>query len=162
MVLQTPRPFTEMTVRENATLGAMFGARQLREREATRKADELLDFVGLLDRAGEPVAALNLHDQRFLEIARQLAGEPRVILLDEVMAGLNDTELESSIDMVRRVRAERGVTVLWVEHVMKAVMSLAERVLVLNFGQLIADGIPTDVMQQDDVVAAYLGERRIA
>ena len=99
-----------------------------------RRADEMLEFVGLADRRDEPVGSLNLHEQRFLEIARQLAGRPRLVLLDEVMAGLNDTELASSIDMVRRARAELGVTVIWVEHVMKAVMSLAERILVLNFG----------------------------
>jgi ABC-type branched-subunit amino acid transport system ATPase component len=159
IVLQTPLPFETMTVRENATIGAMFGARNLRERDAARKADEILEFVGLDRRARDPVQALNLHDQRFLEIARQLAGEPQLILLDEVMAGLNDTELVSSIDMVRRVRAELGVTVIWVEHVMKAVMALAERVVVLNFGRVIADGPPSSVMTQPDVVTAYLGER---
>jgi branched-chain amino acid transport system permease protein len=119
----------------------------------------MLAFVGLADRRAQPVASLNLHERRFLEIARQLAGRPRLVLLDEVMAGLNDTELEGSIEMVRRARAELGVTVIWVEHVMKAVMSLAERILVLNFGQLIADGSPHLVMRQPDVVAAYLGEQ---
>ena len=99
-----------------------------------RRAADMLDFVGLADRRDEPVGSLNLHEQRFLELARQLAGRPRLVLLDEVMAGLNDTELASSIDMVRRARAEFGITVIWVEHVMKAVMSLAERILVLNLG----------------------------
>jgi ABC-type branched-subunit amino acid transport system ATPase component len=159
MVLQTPRPFENMSVLENVTLGAMFGGGRVRERDAIASAARLLEFVGLGDRAGQPVTALNLHEQRFLEVARQLAGEPRLILLDEVMAGLNDTELQHSIGMVRRVRDEFGVTVVWVEHVMKAVMSLAERVLVLNFGRLIADGVPSEVMAQPDVVTAYLGDR---
>ena len=159
MVLQTPRPFETMTVRENAVLGAMFGGVPTSERQATRAADEMLEFVDLHDRADEEVGALNLHEQRFLEIARQLAARPRLVLLDEVMAGLNDSELEASVEMVRRARAEFGVTVLWVEHVMKAVMSLAERILVLNFGELIADGDPEDVMRQPDVVRAYLGEQ---
>ena len=162
MVLQTPRPFATMTVRENAALGAMFGGKRIRAVDATRRADEMLEFVGLAERRDEPVGNLNLHEQRFLEIARQLAGRPRLILLDEVMAGLNDTELEGSMAMVRRARADIGVTVIWVEHVMKAVMNLAERILVLNFGELIADGTPRDVMRLPDVVTAYLGERGAA
>jgi branched-chain amino acid transport system ATP-binding protein len=159
MVLQTPRGFETMTVRENVTLGALFGGPRVRQDEAIRTAAEMLEFVGLADRRDEPVGSLNLHEQRLLEVARQLAGQPRLVLLDEVMAGLNDTELGTSINMVRRARAELGVTVIWVEHVMKAVMSLAERILVLNFGQLIADGPPADVMRLPDVVTAYLGER---
>jgi ABC-type branched-subunit amino acid transport system ATPase component len=162
IVLQTPRPFVTMTVRENATLGAMFGGARVDESAAVRAADEMLEFVGLADRRDEAVGALNLHEQRFLEIARQLAARPRLVLLDEVMAGLNDSELAASVEMVRRARAEFGVTVIWVEHVMKAVMSLAERILVLNFGMLIADGEPHDVMRQPDVVTAYLGERGVA
>ena len=158
MVLQTPRPFETMSVRDNATLGALFGGRRVGEATAERQADEMLEFVGLAHRRNQMVGSLNLHEQRFLEIARQLAGGPRLILLDEVMAGLNDTELDSSIEMVRRCRSELGITVIWVEHVMKAVMTLAERILVLDFGRLIADGAPHDVMTQPDVVTAYLGE----
>jgi ABC-type branched-subunit amino acid transport system ATPase component len=162
MVLQTPRPFGTMTVRENAILGAMFGGGRTSEVEASRAADEMLEFVELGDRRDEAVGSLNLHEQRFLEIARQLAARPRLVLLDEVMAGLNDSELAASVEMVRRARAEFGVTVIWVEHVMKAVMSLAERILVLNFGELIADGLPNDVMRLPEVVTAYLGDRGAA
>ena len=158
MVLQTPRPFETMTVRDNAVLGAMFGGARISEREAVRAADEMLEFVDLADRGDEEVGALNLHEQRFLEIARQLAARPKLVLLDEVMAGLNDSELASSVEMVRRAREEFGVTVIWVEHVMKAVMNLAERILVLDFGELIADGDPLEVMRQSNVVTAYLGE----
>ena len=161
IVLQTPRPFETMTVGENAALGALFGGERLSEAKAVRRADQLLEFVELIDRRDEPVGSLNLHEQRLLEIARQLGGAPRLILLDEVMAGLNDSELDHSVEMVRRARAEFGVTVVWVEHVMKAVMSLAERVLVLNFGRMIADGPPDDVMRQPDVVTAYLGEQAV-
>ena len=159
MVLQTPRPFETMTVRENVVLGAMFGGGRMSERAATRAADEMLEFVELADRRDEEVGALNLHEQRFLEIARQLAARPKLVLLDEVMAGLNDSELTASVEMVRRARADFGVTVIWVEHVMKAVMSLAERILVLNFGVLIADGLPQEVMRLPEVVTAYLGEQ---
>ena len=158
IVLQTPRPFETMTVRENVVLGGMFGGGRMSERDATRAADEMLEFVDLADRRDEEVGALNLHEQRFLEIARQLAARPKLVLLDEVMAGLNDSELDASVDMVRRACSEFGVTVIWVEHVMKAVMSLAERILVLNFGTLIADGQPQEVMRLPEVVTAYLGE----
>jgi branched-chain amino acid transport system ATP-binding protein len=162
IVLQTPRPFETMSVRENAILGAMFGGGRVSERAATRAADEMLEFVGLDDRRSEGVGALNLHEQRFLEIARQLAARPKLMLLDEVMAGLNDSELDASVAMVRRSCSEFGVTVIWVEHVMKAVMSLAQRILVLNFGQLIADGGPQEVMRLPEVVTAYLGERAVS
>ena len=158
MVLQTPRSFETMTVGENAALGALFGGARMSGDDAARRADEMLEFVGLLGRRREPVGNLNLHERRFLEIARQLAGRPRLVLLDEVMAGLNDTELDSSIEMVRRARREFGITVIWVEHVMQAVMRLAERILVLNFGRLIAAGRPDEVMRVPEVVTAYLGD----
>ena len=136
MVPQTPRPFAEMTVRENVVLGALFGSTDGRPSEsvAFERADEALGFVSLADRGDDDVGTLNLHEQRFLELARALAGRPRLLLLDEVMAGLNDTELHASIEIVRTARDELGVTVIWVEHVMKAVLSLAERIVVLHFG----------------------------
>jgi ABC-type branched-subunit amino acid transport system ATPase component len=159
MVLQTPRPFAGMTVRENAALGALFGSvgGRVAEPEALERADEALEFVGLAGRADQDARSLNLHEQRFLELARALAGRPRLLLLDEVMAGLNDTELRASIDIVRSARDRMGVTVIWVEHVMKAVMSLAERVVVLNFGRVIVDGTPDVAMRDPEVVEAYLG-----
>jgi branched-chain amino acid transport system ATP-binding protein len=160
MVLQTPRTFNEMSVRENVILGAMFGTPGGRrpEEAAAAGADESLELVGLSDRAAHAVSSLNLHEQRFLELARAIAGRPTVLLLDEVMAGLNDTELAASIEMVRRIRASLGVTVIWVEHVMKAVMNLADRVIVLDFGKVIADGTPQLVMRDTAVVEAYLGK----
>lgn len=159
MVLQTPRTFDGMTVRDNVMLGALFGSAKgpLPEREAVERAEQALDFVGLSDRGDHAVGTLNLHEQRFLELARALAGRPRLLLLDEVMAGLNDTELQASIDIVRTARDRLGVTVIWVEHVMKAVMNLAERVVVLNFGQVIVDSTPEVAMRDPEVVSAYLG-----
>ena len=162
MVLQTPRPFAEMTVRENVVVGALFGSSDGRVDEATayERAEEALGFVHLAGRGDHDVGTLNLHEQRFLELARALAGRPQLLLLDEVMAGLNDTELHASIEIVRTARNVLGVTVIWVEHVMKAVLSLAERIVVLNFGRLLADGAPHDVMRDPAVVTAYLGERK--
>jgi ABC-type branched-subunit amino acid transport system ATPase component len=159
IVMQTPLMFASMTTLENVVLGAMFGAGGVvAEAEAVRRAKEALDFVGLLDRSDQPVGNLNLHQQRFLEMAKALAGRPRLLLVDEVMAGLNHVELEASIRVVRTARDALGTTIIWVEHVMKAVMSLAERVIVLNFGRMLAEGAPEVVMRNPDVIDAYLGE----
>jgi ABC-type branched-subunit amino acid transport system ATPase component len=164
LAMQRPLPFGSMTVLENALLGAMFGVEHgvLGEREARRRATEALAFVGLGGRAGQPVSSLNLHQQRFLEMAKALAGQPKLLLLDEVMAGLNEAELAHSVDIVRSVRDTLGTTILWVEHVMSAVIQLAERVIVLNFGQVLADGEPEVVMRDPRVVEAYLGQARVA
>jgi branched-chain amino acid transport system permease protein len=163
-VMQTPRSFGSMTVLENAVVGAMFGARcaVTREREARRRAAESLAFVGLETRAGDPVTSLNLHQQRFLELAKALAGRPRLLLLDEVMAGLNETELAASVAIVRHIRDTLETTILWVEHVMSAVIELAERAIILNFGKVIAEGAPAVVMRHPEVVDAYLGRAHVA
>lgn len=163
VVLQTPRTFESLTVAENTVLGAMFGgpAGRVSEPDALDRAHEALSFVGLEDVAGQSVGTLNLHQQRFLELARAIAGHPRLLLLDEVMAGLNDSELQASIDIVRTVRDKLGVTVVWVEHVMSAVMSLAERIVVLDFGRILDDGDPQTVMRNPEVVSAYLGTQVI-
>ena len=164
LAMQRPLPFGSMTVLENAVLGAMFGGGDgvVGEREARRRALESLTFVGLEGRAKQPVSSLNLHQQRFLEMAKALAGRPDVLLLDEVMAGLNDSELAASVAIVRNVRDQLGTAILWVEHVMSAVIQLAERAIVLNFGTLLADGAPEVVMRDPQVVDAYLGRARVA
>ena len=164
MVMQTPLTFASMTVLENVALGAMFGGGDgvVAEPEALRRAREALAFVNLGGRADQPVSSLNLHQQRFLEMAKALAGRPRLLLVDEVMAGLNDRELAASVQIVRTARDTLGITIIWVEHVMQAVMRLAERVIVLNFGRMLAEGEPEAVMRHPEVIDAYLGEGRDA
>ena len=159
MVRQTPRSFPSMTLHENATVGAMFGSGEGRRNETRAQAIgvEMLAVVGLANRRHDAVGSLNLHELRFLELARALAGQPKLILLDEVMAGLNDAELSASIEMVQTIRQRFGITVVWVEHVMAAVMQLAERVVVLDFGRVLAEGPAESVMRNAAVVEAYLG-----
>jgi len=164
MAMQRPLPFVSMTVLENVVLAAMFGVSHgvVAEREARRRAAESLAFVGLEEQADQPVSSLNLHQQRFLELAKALAGQPKVLLLDEVMAGLNEAELAASVEIVRNVRDQLGAAILWVEHVMSAVIQLAERAIVLNFGKVLAEGAPEVVMRDPQVVDAYLGRARVA
>jgi len=160
MVQQTPRHFSTMTVLENVALGALFGKAEAhrKEEQALELAAEALSFVGLARRSHDSVSNLNLHQQRFLELARAIAGQPRLLVLDEVMAGLNDAELGASIEIIRTIRDRFNMTIIWVEHVMKAVINLAERIVVLNFGNILTEGPPTDVMRHPAVVEAYLGQ----
>ena len=160
MVQQTPRHFSTMTVLENVVLGAFFGKANghQNEKQAFALASEALSSVGLADRRQEPVGNLNLQEQRFLELARAIAGQPRILALDEVMAGLTDGELEASIEIVRTIRDQFNLTIIWVEHVMKAVRSLAERAVVINFGTILTKGLPEDVLSHPAVVEAYLGK----
>jgi len=164
MAMQRPLPFGSLTVLENVALGAMFGVGHgyVGEREARRRAAESLAFVGLEEYAAQPVSSLNLHELRFLELAKALAGQPKVLMLDEVMAGLNETELAASVEIVRSVRDTLGTAIVWVEHVMSAVIQLAERAIVLNFGKVLAEGAPEVVMRDPQVVDAYLGKARVA
>lgn len=159
-VQQTPRHFSSMTVLENVTVGALFGraGAHRKEGQALELASEALSFVGLADRRYDSVGSLNLQEQRFLELAGAIAGGPRLLALDEVMAGLNDAELEASIEIIRMIRDQFNLTIIWVEHVMKAVMNLAERVVILNFGDILTEGLPEDVMRHPAVVKAYLGK----
>jgi branched-chain amino acid transport system permease protein len=153
---QIPRPFAHLTVLENTALPAMFGAAALDRASGEREARRWLDFTGLAGKADVLPDALNLHQRKFLELARALAARPQLILLDEVLSGLTPGEINEAVELIRAIRDE-GATIVFVEHVMRAVMALADRVVVLNYGQVIAEGAAASVMEQREVVTAFLG-----
>lgn len=153
---QIPRPFDTMTARENVSVSYMFGHRRHPLETARDAASEWLDFTGLEAVADNPIGQLTLHQLKFLELARALATEPTLLLLDEVLAGLNPTEIDQSIEMIKRIH-ERGITLVIVEHLLRVVTSLSDRIVVLDQGRVIAEGDPDEVMDDPAVVAAYLG-----
>jgi branched-chain amino acid transport system permease protein len=153
---QIPRPFRRLSVLENVALYATFGAARRGRDAAEDAALHWLGFVGLADRARALPLELNLHQRKFLELARALASGAKLILLDEILAGLTPAEITSAIALIRRIQAS-GATIVFVEHNMRAVQALADRIVVLNYGEVIASGVPRDVMTNPEVVAAYLG-----
>jgi branched-chain amino acid transport system permease protein len=154
---QIPRPFAHFTALDNVALAAGFGAAHLTAIDARAEARGWLEFTGLARRATALPSELNLHERKFLELARALAGRPRVILLDEVLSGLNPTEIASAVRLLHGIR-ERGVAVVFVEHVMRAVVELCDRVVVLNEGEVIAMGTPAEAMRTQRVIDVYLGK----
>jgi branched-chain amino acid transport system permease protein len=154
--LPDPRLFAHLDVRDNAALTAMFGGAQLNVDEAREHARTWLAFTGLAARADVLPGDLNLHQTKFLELARALASRPRLVLLDEVLSGLTPAEIDEAVAMILRIR-EHGTTVVLVEHVMRVVTALSDRLVVLDQGRVIAEGAPTDVMAHADVRRAYLG-----
>jgi branched-chain amino acid transport system ATP-binding protein len=156
---QVPRSFDSMSVLENVIVGAF--VRRSSAASARALARETLDYVGLGSRADAPASELTPPEKRRLEMARALATEPKLLLLDEVMTGLTPSEAQKGVELIRRVR-ETGVTVVMVEHVMEIVMPLVDRAVVLNLGQVLAEGLPKDVVRNDAVITAYLGERHRA
>lgn len=156
---QIVRPFAELTVRENVAAAALYGKPERRPApESARAVEELLETTGLAPHAGALARTLSLPQRKRLEVARALATRPKVLLLDEVLAGLNPRAVEEAIPLIRSLNAERGITILMIEHNLRAIMGLSHRVLVLNFGERIFEGTPAAAVADPEVVRAYLGE----
>lgn len=151
---QIVQPFGEMTSLENVMVGAF--NRTNSYDVAMEKAKKWIEFVGMAEKMDDRLATLNIGDQRKLEMARALATEPKLLLLDEVMAGLTPAEIDGVIDLVKKIR-ESGTTVLMIEHIMKALMQLSDRVVVLEHGEKIAEGTPEEIANNDRVIESYLG-----
>ncbi|MEW6668971.1 MAG: ABC transporter ATP-binding protein [Thermodesulfobacteriota bacterium] len=153
---QIVKPFKNLSVLENVTLAAFL--RSASRREAESEARRVLERIGLESKVPALAADLTLSEQKRLEIARALATKPKLLLLDEPMGGLNATEIEQASAVVRSI-CQEGVTIIWVEHVLKAIMNSSNRVIVINQGEKIADGVPEAIVENPDVIAAYLGTR---
>jgi branched-chain amino acid transport system ATP-binding protein len=156
---QIVKPFRELTVRENVAIGSMYGPERAgSKREALARADEVLERVGLAEKAETEPRQLPVADARRLELAKALAMRPLVLLLDEVMAGLRTREIDGTLDLIRSLRDE-GMAILVVEHVMKAIMSVSDSVLVMHEGSELVRGEPQKVVEDPRVIEAYLGQR---
>lgn len=154
---QSVNLFPQMTVLENTLIGALFGASIGGMNEAGKKGLELLSFVGLSGKENLPAGELSVPDQKRLEIARALATEPELLLLDEVMAGLNASEVVAALSLIKEIK-NRGITILMIEHIMHAIMGVSDRIIVLHYGRMLAEGTPEEISKNKEVVEVYLGE----
>ncbi len=154
---QVVKPFAGLSVMENVVVAALL--RHPRRRDAEEHAHRVLELTGLADRADVPAASLTLAGRKRLEISKALALEPRFLLLDEVVAGLNPTEVDRTIELILKLR-DRGMTILIVEHIRRVIMKISDRLVVLNFGEKIAEGTPAEVAANAAVIQAYLGEAK--
>ncbi len=158
---QIVRPLNELSVRENVMVGACFGHENQDLSNAAKIADEVLEFVGLATRADQLAGSLNVAQKKRLEMTRALAAHPYLLLLDEVLAGLNPSEIDNMIQTILKIR-EQGITIIMIEHLMKAVMNVSDRILVLDYGEQIAEGNPETITNDPKVIEAYLGDSRLA
>ena len=155
---QSVKIFPNMPVIDNVGLGVHFGTpEQVSAAQAAEEASRLLEFVGLSAQAAAPAKDLTLVNQKLVEVARALATKPEILLLDEIMAGLNPTEIAQAMELVSKIRA-MGITILMIEHVMKAIMSVCDRIMVLHHGKKIAEGTPQEIATSETVIKVYLGE----
>jgi branched-chain amino acid transport system ATP-binding protein len=154
---QIVQPLTGLSVLDNCTVGACFGRENLSLARGRQVVIEVAELVGLADRLDDLAGQLTTAGKKRLELARALCARPRLLLLDEVLAGLNPTEIEGMIAVIRKIR-ERGIAILMIEHVMRAIMSLSDRILVINLGRRLAEGTPAEVVHDPAVVEAYLGD----
>ncbi|MEI6290530.1 MAG: ABC transporter ATP-binding protein [Chloroflexota bacterium] len=158
---QIVRPLNELTVRENVMAGACFGHENHNLRSAYQIANEVLSFAGLEQRADQLAGSLNVAQKKRLEMARALAAHPKLLLLDEVLAGLTPSEIDGMVQTILQIRRQ-GVTIIMIEHVMKAIMNVSDHIFVLEYGQQIAEGKPGEVVRNPLVIEAYLGDPQMA
>lgn len=155
---QLTKPFMQMTTLQNVMIGRTYGSEPVRSmRQAEGECERILEFVGLGGKRLSLVATFGLVDRKRVEIARALATKPRLLLLDETMAGLNPSEMEDALRLVKAI-GDSGITLIVVEHVMKVILDISNRLMVLNYGEIIAEGTPQEVVRDEKVVEAYLGE----
>ncbi len=159
---QIVRPFLQMTSLENVMVGAMFGnMKELSLKEASEKAHQCLEFVNLAEKRDVVASNLTLPDRKRVELAKALASNPKIVLLDEVISGLNPTEVVGAMDLIRKIRDELKITVFWVEHIMEAVIRIADLIIVLHYGEKIAEDTPQRIVNNKKVIDAYLGEQYV-
>jgi branched-chain amino acid transport system ATP-binding protein len=157
---QSGRPFSNLTARENVMIGLFYGSERLwRGGLARREADRILDFVGLTRQADRPVSSLNLMERKTVELGRALATRPKLLMLDEILAGLNPLDLDPAIKVIGRIRDELGITILWIEHIMQVLMKTCEHLIVLHHGEKLVEGLPNEVVSNSAVIDAYFGKK---
>ncbi len=158
---QVVRPLGELSVKENVIVGACFGHDNLALADADEVADRMLEFVGLAQRSAMLASTLNVVQKKRMEMARSLAARPALLLLDEVLAGLNPQEIADMIGVVKKIR-DQGITVITIEHLMHAILNVSDRIVVLDYGKKIAEGTPSEVSNNEQVIQAYLGDPKVA
>ena len=159
---QTVKIFPDLPVLQNVVLGSYFGnTTEMSSAEVVKHASEILEFVSLSGVATTPAKDLTLANQKRLEVARALATNPDLVLLDEIMAGLNPAEVAQAMELVSRIR-DKGITIIMIEHVMKAIMNVCERIMVLHHGEKIAEGTPQEIATSEKVIKVYLGKKKDA